>query len=130
MNLSDIHEDVILFADDLTPSETAVLNKQHVLAFVTNHGGKTSHTAIMARSMDIPAIVGMDDITSYIKNGDMVIVDAIHGEVIINPSDDEIEEYRKYQKDIDELENELSKLTNLPAQKEQVSSFQHPDTST
>jgi len=66
--------------------------------------------------MDIPAIVGMDDITSYVKNGDMVIVDAIHGEIIIGPSDDEIEEYIKYQQDIDELENELSKLTNLPAQ--------------
>jgi phosphotransferase system enzyme I (PtsI) len=66
--------------------------------------------------MDIPAIVGMDDITSYVKNGEMVIVDAIHGEIIINPSDDEIKEYRKYQQDIDELENELSKLTNLPAQ--------------
>lgn len=116
MNLSDIREDIILFAADLTPSETAVLNRQHVLAFVTDHGGKTSHTAIMARSMDIPAIVGMDDITSYVKNGDMVIVDAIHGEIIINPSDDEISEYIKYQRDIDEIENELSKLTNLPAQ--------------
>ncbi len=116
MNLSEIREDGILFAADLTPSETAVLNRQHVLAFVTDHGGKTSHTAIMARSMDIPAIVGMDDITSYVKSGDMVIVDAIHGEIIINPSDDEIHEYEKYQHDIDELEIELSKLTNLPAQ--------------
>jgi len=116
MNLSEISENSIIFASDLTPSETALLNRQFVLAFVTDRGGKTSHTAIMARSMDIPAIVGMDDITSYVKTGDLVIVDAVHGEILINPSNDEIDEYRKFQKDINEVENELAKLTNLPAQ--------------
>jgi len=113
--MSDIHEDGIIFAPDITPSETALLNRNHVMAFVTDHGGKTSHTAIMARSMDIPAIVGMDDITSYVKTGDLVIVDALHGEIIIDPSESEIEEYIKYQKDILELERELAKLTSLPA---------------
>lgn len=116
MSLSDINENSIIFASDLTPSETALLNRQFVLSFVTDHGGKTSHTAIMARSMDIPAIVGMDDITSYVKTGDIVIVDAVHGEVVINPSQEEIDEYLIYQRDITELENELAKLTNLPAQ--------------
>jgi phosphotransferase system enzyme I (PtsI) len=116
MNLSEVNENSIIFAADLTPSETALLNREYVLAFVTDHGGKTSHTAIMARSMDIPAIVGMDDITSYVKTGDIVIVDAVHGEIIINPSSEEIELYLKYQKDISEEENELAKLTNLPAQ--------------
>lgn len=116
MNLSDVNENSIIFASDLTPSETALLNRQFVLAFVTDRGGKTSHTAIMARSMDIPAIVGMDDITSYVKTGDYVIVDAVHGEILINPSDEEIKEYQRYQKDINDAENELAKLTNLPAQ--------------
>lgn len=113
--MSDIHEDGIIFAPDITPSETAQLNRNHVMAFVTDHGGKTSHSAIMARSMNIPAIVGMDDITSYVKTGDIVIVDALHGEIIINPSKEEIAEYTKYQKDVQELERDLAKLTNLPA---------------
>jgi phosphotransferase system enzyme I (PtsI) len=116
MTLSEISENSIIFASDLTPSETALLNRQFVLAFVTDRGGKTSHTAIMARSMDIPAIVGMDDITSYVKTGDCVIIDAVHGEIIIDPSEDEIEEYQRFQKDINDAENELAKLTNLPAQ--------------
>jgi len=116
INLSDVTENSIIFASDLTPSETALLNRQFVLAFVTDRGGKTSHTAIMARSMDIPAIVGMDDITSYVKNGDMVIVDAVHGEVVIDPSETEIDEYLNYQRDISKVEDELAKLTNLPAQ--------------
>ncbi len=116
MRMQDINEDAIIFAPDITPSETAMLNRNYVLAFVTDHGGKTSHTAIMARSMDIPAIVGMDDITSYVKNGDTVIVDAIHGEIIINPTEEEVSEYAEYQNDILEIENELAKLTNLPAQ--------------
>ncbi len=115
MSLSDINENSIIFAADLTPSETALLNRQFVLAFVTDRGGKTSHTAIMARSMDIPAIVGMDDITSYVKTGDIVIVDAVHCEIFINPSSDEIDEYLRFQKDINEVENELAKLTNLPS---------------
>ena len=114
-DMSDIHEDGIIFAPDITPSETALLNRNHVMAFVTDHGGKKSHTAIMARSMDIPAIVGMDDITSYVKTGDLVIVDALHGEIIIHPTESEIEEYIKYQKDVLELERELAKLTNLPS---------------
>jgi phosphotransferase system enzyme I (PtsI) len=115
MNLSDINEHSIIFAPDLTPSETALLNREYVMAFVTDRGGKTSHTAIMARSMDIPAIVGMDDITSYVRTGDLVIVDAVHGEIVINPSKEEMYEYSKYQKDINDREIELAKLTNLPA---------------
>lgn len=116
MNLSEVKENSIIFAADLTPSETALLNRQFVLAFVTDRGGKTSHTAIMARSMDIPAIVGMDDITSYVKTGDMVIIDAVHGEIIINPSNDEIDEYNRIQNDLTRAETELAKITNLPSQ--------------
>ncbi|MCL1833504.1 MAG: phosphoenolpyruvate--protein phosphotransferase [Leptospirales bacterium] len=115
MNLSDITENSIIFAPNLTPSETALLNREYTLAFVTDHGGKTSHTAIMARSMDIPAIVGMGDITSYVKSGDLVIVDAVHGEVIINPSKEEIDEYIQYQHDMKVIEDELAQLTSLPS---------------
>lgn len=116
ISMSDINEDAIIIAPDLTPSETALLNRKYVLAFVTAHGGKTSHTAIMARSMDIPAIVGVDEITSLVKTGDMLIVDAIHGKIIINPADTEIDEYNRYRNDILVIENELAKITNLPSQ--------------
>ena len=85
-SLSDLKEEVIVFASDLTPSDTAMMNRDYVLAFVTDTGGKTSHTAIMARALEIPAIVGTITATSTIKNGDMVIVDGVHGKVIINPT--------------------------------------------
>ena len=114
-SLQDINEEVIVFAPDLTPSETALMNKEHILAFVTDRGGRTSHTAIMARALEIPAIVGTMNITSMVKNGDMVIVDAVHGRIIIDPTPAEIEEYRQYAEEFKELEMELAKLTNLPA---------------
>ena len=94
-SLQDITEEVIVFAPDLTPSETALMNKEHILAFVTDRGGRTSHTAIMARALEIPAIVGTMNVTSMVKNGDMVIVDALHGRIIIDPTPEEIKEYRK-----------------------------------
>ena len=115
-SLTDLKEEVIVFASDLTPSETALMNKDFILAFVTDRGGKTSHTAIMARAMEIPAIVGTINATSQVKDGDAVIVDAIHGQIIINPTDEDISEYEKYQQDFIELEMELAKLTSLPSQ--------------
>lgn len=115
-SLSDIKEEVIIFANDLTPSETALMDKKYIMAFVTDHGGRTSHTSIMARALEIPAIVGTLNGTSLAKNGDTVIVDAIHSQVIINPNEQEIEEYEKYQRDFKELELELAKLTSLPSQ--------------
>ncbi|HOO72067.1 MAG TPA: phosphoenolpyruvate--protein phosphotransferase [Spirochaetota bacterium] len=114
-SLSDLKEEVIVFASDLTPSETALMNKNLILAFVTDKGGKTSHTSIMARALEIPAIVGTLNTTSLVKNGDTVIVDAIHGKIIIDPTDEEVREFRKAQKEFNKLELELSKLTNLPA---------------
>ncbi len=116
ISLADIKEEVIVISSDLTPSETAMMNKEYILSFVTDKGGKTSHTAIMARAMEIPAIVGAIDATSQITNGDTVIVDAVHGQVIVNPTEREIKEFRKYQKEFDNLEIELAKLTSLPAQ--------------
>jgi len=90
-SLSEISEQVIVFAQDLTPSETALMNKEHILGFVTDRGGRTSHTAIMARALEIPAIVGTINGTSMVKNGDTIILDAVHGRIIIDPTPEEIE---------------------------------------
>jgi len=114
-SLADLNEEVIVFADELTPSDTASMNRSHVLAFVTNSGGKTSHTAILARALEIPAVVGTHTATSVIKHGDTVIVDANNGKVIIYPDEKEIEHYIARQQDILVLERELSKLTRLPS---------------
>ncbi|MBN2160832.1 MAG: phosphoenolpyruvate--protein phosphotransferase [Spirochaetes bacterium] len=114
-SLMDINEEVIVFAPDLTPSETALMNRDHILAFVTDRGGRTSHTAIMARALEIPAIVGTINCTSMVKTDDLVVVDAVHGTIIIDPTPEEVEEFRKYEKDFRELEEELAKLTGLPS---------------
>ncbi|MCE5467221.1 phosphoenolpyruvate--protein phosphotransferase [Staphylococcus pseudintermedius] len=93
-NPSIIDESVIIVAHDLTPSDTAQLNKQYVQGFVTNIGGRTSHSAIMSRSLEIPAVVGTKSISESLQQGDMVIVDGLTGDVIVNPSDDEIKAYQ------------------------------------
>ena len=82
---STIQEKVILIADDLTPSDTALLDKEYIQAFVTSKGGSTSHTAIMARSLEIPAVVGMKEELHDIKNGDILIVDGTSGSIWVNP---------------------------------------------
>ncbi len=93
--MDDLDKDTIIVAQDLTPSDTAQLDKEKVIAFLTNIGGRTSHSAIMARTLEIPAIVGMKDITKSVKNGDVVIVDGIEGIVIINPDKETIEKYEE-----------------------------------
>ena len=89
-----IKDEVIIVATDLTPSDTAQLNRQYVKAFVTDIGGRTSHSAIMARSLEIPAIVGTKEVTSIAKDGDIIIVDGLTGDVFLNPSEEVIAEYR------------------------------------
>ena len=89
-----IKDEVIIVAADLTPSDTAQLNRQYVKAFVTDIGGRTSHSAIMARSLEIPAIVGTKEVTSKAKDGDIIIVDGLTGDVFLNPSEEVIAEYR------------------------------------
>lgn len=93
-NLGFINEEVIIIAEDLAPSDTAQLNRAFAKGFTTNMGGRTSHSAIMARSLEIPAVVGTKDATTVIKQGDVVIVDGDEGEIIINPSSDLIETYK------------------------------------
>ena len=110
-----IDTEVVVIADDLTPSDTAQLNKNLVRGFATNIGGRTSHSAILARSMEIPAVVAMNTITQEVKNDDMIILDGMEGIVIINPSAQQIEEYTKkrdaffaYKEELKALKNEKS----------------------
>lgn len=108
--LSELEENTVIVAHDLTPSDTAQLDKSKVVAFLTDIGGRTSHSAIMARTLEIPAVVGLEDITSSVKTGDTVIVDGVEGIVIINP-DKETE--RLYEEKKTELQAEKDKLKKL-----------------
>lgn len=112
VNPSMIAEEVIIVAEDLTPSDTAQLNRQYVLGFTTDIGGRTSHSAIMARSMEIPAVVGTKTATEEIINGDLVIVDGLKGEVHINPTPELIEEYRNIHQQYEAQKTEWAKLVN------------------
>ncbi|WP_163526809.1 phosphoenolpyruvate--protein phosphotransferase [Halobacillus ihumii] len=109
-----INEEVVIVADDLTPSDTAQLNKQYVKGFTTDIGGRTSHSAIMARSLEIPAVVGTKDVTSQAENDSMIIVDGIDGNVILNPAPDEIETYQQKLADFEEKKQEWAKLKDEP----------------
>ncbi|EJH2660994.1 phosphoenolpyruvate-protein phosphotransferase PtsI [Salmonella enterica] len=115
IDLSAIQEEVILVAADLTPSETAQLNLQKVLGFITDAGGRTSHTSIMARSLELPAIVGTGSVTSQVKNGDYLILDAVNNQVYVNPTNDVIEQLRAVQEQVASEKAELAKLKDLPA---------------
>jgi phosphotransferase system enzyme I (PtsI) len=121
VNPSMIAEEVIIVAEDLTPSDTAQLNRQFVLGFTTNIGGRTSHSAIMARSLEIPAVVGTKTATEEINNGDLVIVDGLKGEVHINPTPELVEQYRKVHEGYEAQKAEWAKLVNEPT----VSSDNH-----
>lgn len=119
-NLLGINNDVnisepntIVVANDLTPSDTAQLDKSKVCAFLTNIGGRTSHSVIMARSMEIPAIVGMVDITEAVKDGDVLLVDGVNGNVILNPSDIEIDEFKSKIKLYEEEKEKLKELKDV-----------------
>ncbi|WP_426393367.1 phosphoenolpyruvate--protein phosphotransferase [Mammaliicoccus sciuri] len=111
-NPSMINESVIIVGEDLTPSDTAQLNKEFVKGFATNIGGRTSHSAIMSRSLEIPAVVGTKDITDRVNHGDSLIIDGLSGDVIINPTDDEVQAYEQKQKNFLAEKEELAKLVN------------------
>ncbi|AVH30973.1 phosphoenolpyruvate-protein phosphotransferase PtsI [Vibrio fluvialis] len=116
VSLSDINEEVILVAYDLTPSETAQINLNYVLGFVCDIGGRTSHTSIMARSLELPAIVGTNNITAQVKNGDMLILDAMNNKIIVNPTDAELEEAKAVKAAFLAEKEELAKLKDLHAE--------------
>ncbi|PLK59275.1 phosphoenolpyruvate--protein phosphotransferase [Candidatus Palibaumannia cicadellinicola] len=115
IDLSAINEEVVLVAVDLTPSETAQLNLDKVLGFVTDLGGQTSHTSIMARSLELPAIVGTSNVTKMVNNGDYLILDAIHNYLYINPEPGRVEKLKTRQSQYVAEKNELAKIKDLPA---------------
>ncbi|QGY30084.1 phosphoenolpyruvate-protein phosphotransferase PtsI [Pantoea cypripedii] len=115
VDLSAIEEESILVAKDLTPSETAQLNLKKVLGFITDLGGRTSHTSIMARSLELPAIVGTGSVTATVNNGDFLILDGVNNKVYINPTADVLEELKAIQTQYLSEKHELAKLKDLPA---------------
>lgn len=114
-HLHKLKQPVILLAHDLTPSETAELDKEHVLAFATEAGGKTSHTAIMAGVLGIPAVVGVGRFLTDVSGGDQVIVDGNKGLLILDPDVDTLEHYEEARRTFVHFEEELAELRDLPA---------------
>lgn len=110
VDLSALSEEVILIAHDLTPSDTATMNKKMVLGFLTNIGGRTSHTAIMARTLEIAAVVGLSDVTENVKDGDFIVFNGETGQVIVNPDEKVINEYRDLKSKFDEEKEALKQL--------------------
>ncbi len=115
-SLREVTEESIVVAKDLTPSDTAQIDKTLIKAFCTDIGGRTSHTAIMARLQEIPAVVGLSDITSRVKDGDMIIVDGNKGEIHINPAPDLLKEYQKLKEEYEQYKHGLKSLKGLPAE--------------
>jgi phosphotransferase system enzyme I (PtsI) len=114
--LGQLTQPVIVVAHDLAPSETALMHKKHVLAFVTDIGGRTGHTAIMAKSLAIPAVVGVEGATKKIKKGQLVIIDGTHGDVLIDPDPETVQRYEGSQRHNLELSQQLATLKDLPAE--------------
>jgi phosphotransferase system enzyme I (PtsI) len=106
---------VIVIANDLSPSDTASLSREKVLGFATDIGGSTSHTAIMAKALEIPAVVGLEKITTLVKTGDKVIVDGTKGLVVINPDDETVSRYERRKDDITHIAESLLELKDKPA---------------
>ncbi|MCL1950743.1 MAG: phosphoenolpyruvate--protein phosphotransferase [Turicibacter sp.] len=111
---SKINEQVVVIAEDLTPSDTAQLDRNFVKGFATNIGGRTSHSAIMARSLEIPAVVGTKTILEDVKDGDVLILDGLEGNVIVNPSPEQISHYEGIAQKYADQKAEWAKLKNEP----------------
>ncbi|AKL94839.1 phosphoenolpyruvate-protein phosphotransferase PtsI [Clostridium aceticum] len=114
LNLAELTEPVIIVAYDITPSDTAQMDNSKVLGFITDIGGRTSHSAIMARSMEIPAVVGLGNITKEVKTGDFIVFDGNEGTVMINPEESVITAYEKSKEKQIFEKRELMKLVNTP----------------
>lgn len=109
-------EGVVLAANELTPSQTAGLDRRRTVGFLTDRGGPTSHTAIVARSLGIPAVVGLGDVVSRLADGQTVVVDGIRGEVVVDPDEGQLERYREAAKRHQRYVRELSKIRDFPAE--------------
>jgi phosphotransferase system enzyme I (PtsI) len=114
--LSNLKDKAIVVSYDLSPSDTATMHKKNVIGFATDIGSRTSHTAIMAKSLEIPAVVGLETITRDVKNGDTIIVDGTHGLVIINPTATTLRHYEAVRKKMVAFEKHLLETKELPAQ--------------
>lgn len=114
-DVSHLAKEVVVVAHDLTPMQTVAFDKKYVKGFATDAGGRTSHTAIVARSLGIPAVVALEDLTGSIKAGQIVIIDGNRGVVIIEPDEKTIKQYRGYAKEFDQFEHELDSIKELKA---------------
>ncbi|MGH4118537.1 phosphoenolpyruvate--protein phosphotransferase [Clostridium sp.] len=112
-SIAEIQEECIIIAKDLTPSDTAQINKSKVLGFITEIGGKTSHTAIIARSLELPAVVGAGSGLQKIKDGDLIILDGEQGIVIVNPDEKALNEYKAKREEFIELKSQLLKYVSM-----------------
>lgn len=115
VDLGNLPENTVIIARDLTPSDTAQMDLENVQGFVTEIGGRTAHSAIMARSLEVPAVVGTKEIMSTLVNGQLVAVDALTGDVIINPSEEEIKKYTEKRDNYLNEKEELRKLSQKEA---------------
>ena len=115
-DLAHLTQDVVVIAHDLLPSQTAALDRTHVKGFATDVGGRTSHTAIVARAMGIPAVVGLGNITSEVSGGDTVIIDGSRGVIIVNPDEEQRVEHLEAERKLVRLEKDLQSLALLPAE--------------
>ena len=113
-SLSELKEKVIVVAYDLAPSDTAVMHRKNVIGFATDIGGRTSHTAIMAKSLEIPAVVGLENATHSVQTGDILIIDGIQGVIVINPTASEIQKYQKEQARYVGFNRRLKRFKDLP----------------
>lgn len=113
--LSNLASDVVVIAHDLSPADTAEMRKERVIAFATDIGGRTSHTAIMARSLEIPAVVGLRNATSLVADGDLVIVDGNRGKIVVSPSSDTLSDYSLETQRYTSFTKDLLRFKDLPA---------------
>lgn len=114
-NLSSLNEEVIVIAEELTPSDTSTMKKEFVLGFANDLGGKTSHTSIIAQTLSIPAIVGMKNVTKNVKHGDTLILDADQGKLIINPDQKTLDEYLEKKEAANKEKERLATIKDKPA---------------
>lgn len=115
MELSILPGEVIVVSHDLSPSDTALMDKRHVLGFATDVGSRSSHTSIMARALEIPAVVGLGSVTQRVKTGDLIIIDGNHGKILINPDETIVQDYIIEQSKFIEFERSLEVLKDMPA---------------
>ncbi len=114
-SLADIKERVVVVSHDLSPSETALMDKESVVGFATDVGGPTSHAAIMARSLEIPAVVGLETISSEVEDGDIVVIDGNNGVVIVEPDEETLNEYKTEEEKFEAVVQKLDQIKELTA---------------